>query len=68
MRKYCVSDPEKLWNSRLKAENLKIFEITRTIYQNSERSEHFLVSECFFNMFLNKLEQLEFKLEKNIGI
>ena len=33
-----------------------------------------LVTECFFNLFLegshvsNKLEQLEFKLEKNIGI
>ena len=25
----------------------KIFEITRTIYSNSERSEQFLVTECF---------------------
>ena len=48
----------------------KNFEITRTIYSNSERSEQFLVTECFFNLFLrsNKLEQLEFKLEKIIGI
>ena len=30
----------------------KIFEITKTIYQNSERSEQFLVTECFFNLFL----------------
>ena len=30
----------------------KIFEITRSIYSNSERSEHFLVTECFFNLFL----------------
>ena len=30
----------------------KIFEITRTIYSNSERSEQFLVTECFFNIFL----------------
>ena len=30
----------------------KIFEITRTIYSNSERSEQFLVTECFFNLFL----------------
>ena len=39
----------------------EIFEITRTIYSNSERSEQFLVTECFFNLrFLisNKIEQL----------
>ena len=45
--------------------------MTRTIHANSERSEQFLVLECFFNLFLevsNKLEQLEIKLEKNIGI
>ena len=30
----------------------KIFEITRTMYSNSERSEQFLVTECFFNLFL----------------
>ena len=30
----------------------KIFEITRTIYSNSEGSEQFLVTECFFNLFL----------------
>ena len=28
------------------------FEITRTIYSNSERSKKFLVTECFFNWFL----------------
>ena len=32
--------------------NYKISEITRTIYSNSERSEQFLVTECFFNLFL----------------
>ena len=49
----------------------KFFDITRTIYSNSERPEQFLVTECFFNWrFLTsyKLEQLEFKLEKNIWI
>ena len=51
----------------------KIFEITRTIYSNSQRSEQSLVTECFLTCswrFLrsNKLEQLEFKLEKIIGI
>ena len=49
---------------------LVIFEITRTIYSNSERSEQFLVTDCYSWRFLisNKLEQLEFKLEKIIGI
>ena len=56
-------------------EFFKIFEITKTIYSNSERSEQFLVTECFFNLFLevphnkssNKSEQLGFKLEKILG-
>ena len=48
----------------------KIFEITMTIYSNSEQ---LLVTECFFlicsSRFLisNKLEQFKFKLEKFIG-
>ena len=29
--------------------SLMIFEITRTIYSNSERSEQFLATESFFN-------------------
>ena len=53
VRKNCSSDQEKLfeiqgWRPRI----WKIFEITRTIYSNSERSEQFLVTECFFNLFL----------------
>ena len=64
---------KNFWNSRLKAENLKFFEITRTIYSSSERSEQFLVTECFLTcswkfLISNKLEKLEFKLEKIIGI
>ena len=44
---------KNFWNSRLKAKNLqKKFQITRTIYSDSERSEQFLVTECFFNLFL----------------
>ena len=35
------------WRPRI----CKIFEIPRTIYSNSERSEQFLVTECFFNLF-----------------
>ena len=30
----------------------KVFSITRTIHSNSERSEQFVVTECFFNLFL----------------
>ena len=45
-----------------------MFEISRTIYSNSERTEQLLVTEYFFNLFLsNKSEQLEFKLEKILG-
>ena len=29
-----------------------IFEKTKTIYSNSERTEQFLVTQCFFNLFL----------------
>ena len=43
VRKKISSDREK---------NSKIFEIIRTICSNSERSEQFLVTECFFNLFL----------------
>ena len=43
---------KNFFNSRLKAENLQNFEITRIIYSNSERSGQFLVTGCFFNLFL----------------
>ena len=69
MRKNCSSDREKL----LKFLRIcKIFEITRTIYSNSERSEQFSVTECFFNWrFLMSKKLLGFrnmqeKLEKRI--
>ena len=38
VRKNCSSDREKLF---------KTFEITTTIYSNSERSGQFFVTECF---------------------
>ena len=68
MRKNCSSDRENLLKLRLRI--CKIFEIIRAIYSNSERSEQFLVTEWFFNLFpiSNKLEQLELKLEKINGI
>ena len=57
------------WTSRI----CKFFEITRSICSSSERSEQLLVTECFLTCswrFLryDKLEQLGFKLEKNIWI
>ena len=53
VRKNCSSDREK----RLKFEAegggfTKNFEITRNNFSNSERSEEFVVIECFFNLFL----------------
>ena len=39
---------KNFWRPRI----CKIFEITRTIYSNSESSEQFSVTECFFNLFL----------------
>ena len=48
----------------------KKFEITRTIYSNSERSEQFLVTECFFNLFLEvshiqKIRKIRIHFGKN---
>ena len=37
------------WRQRI----FKFFEITWTICWNIDRSEHFLVTECFFNLFLD---------------
>ena len=60
VRKNCSSEREKLL--KFKAEG-KIFEITATIYLNSERSEQVLVTECFLTcswrfLIANRLEQL----------
>ena len=53
VRKNCSSDREKLLQFEAEGrEFFKNFEITWTIYSNSERSEQFLVTECFFNLFL----------------
>ena len=47
VRKIVLVIEKNFWNLRLKAENLQIFEITRTIYSNGERSEQFFVTECY---------------------
>ena len=76
-KKNCSSDREKLL--KFVAEGREFAKIlrslNRTIYSNRERSEQFLVTKCFFNFVpggfsyvSNKLKQLEFKLEKIIGI
>ena len=64
MRKKCSSDYEKLLKFEAEGQEFaKCFEIIRTIYSNSERSEKILVTECFLtcsSRFLRskKLEQL----------
>ena len=49
VRKNCSSDRE-IQGRRPRI--CKNFEINWTIYSNSERTEQFLVKECFFNLFL----------------
>ena len=71
MRNKCSSDREKLLKLKVEGRGFGFFfEITRTIYSNSERSEQCLSTECFLNFFWRflistELKQLEFKLEKN---
>ena len=53
VRKNCPSDQEKLLKFEAEGQEFaKIYEITRAIYSSSERSEQFVVTECFFNSFL----------------
>ena len=59
---------EKKWRLRI----CKFFEITRTIYSNSERSDQFLETDFFLTCswrFLrsNELEQIEFEFWKFLG-
>ena len=49
--KNCSSDREKLL--KFEVEGREFAKILRSLEQfNSERSEQFLVTECFFNLFL----------------
>ena len=51
--KNCSSDRENLLKLEAEGRDIcKNFEISRTTYSNSERSEQILVTECFFNLFL----------------
>ena len=49
MRKNCSSDREKLLKSETEGQEFAKFVLR---YSNSERSEEFLVTNCFFNLFL----------------
>ena len=64
LEKMCSSDREKLL--KFKSEGLE-FEITRSIYSNSESSVQFLNQNALF-LRSNTLGQLELKLEKIILI
>jgi hypothetical protein len=67
VRKNCSTEREKLL--KFEAEGREFEKISA----NSERSEKSLVTKCFLTsswrfIISNKLEQLEFKCEKIIGI
>ena len=65
MRKNCSSDREKLLKFEAEGrEFAKIFEITRTIYSNSKRSEQSLVTECSNWQKLLGFRNMQEKLEK----
>ena len=69
---FCYQNCSELLWEKNGLDFCKIFEITRTSYSNCERSEQFLVTECFLNLFLevsqsNELEKLIFKLKKILG-
>ena len=51
-KKIVVVIKKNFWNWGSRPRICKNFKIPRTIYSNSERSEQFLVTECFFNLFL----------------
>ena len=70
MRKKCTIDQEKLL--KLEAEGQEFAKFLRSLEQfiQTVKGQNNFGNRMFFNRFLrsNKLEQLEFKLEKNIGI
>ena len=49
---------KNVWNLRLKAENWQKYWVTRTIHSNSERSEKFLITKCFFLLVLEDFSYL----------
>ena len=68
MRKNCSSDREKLL--KFEAEGREFAKFLRSLEQfiQTVKGQNNLVTECFFNLFLEvsqRLEQLESKLQKN---
>ena len=65
---------KNFWNSRLKAENLQKFWDYKNNLFEQWKVRTIFATECFLNLFLevsqtyNTLQQLEFQLEKIIGI
>ena len=51
-KKKCSSDRDKPLKFKDEGRECKNFEITRTIYSDSARSEQFLAKEYFFKLFL----------------
>ena len=77
MRKHCSSDREKISKFETAGRGFaKVLRSQTTICSNSETSEQCLVTECFLtcswryvsDIRYDRLEQLKFKLEKNIEI
>ena len=66
VKKKCFGDREKTrgWRPRI----CKIFEITWTIYSNTERSEQSLVTESFFNLFLEVSQSYKIRTIVIVGI
>ena len=69
VRKKCSRDLENLLKFEVEGQVFaKMFEIIGRIYSNSERSKQFLVTTCSWRFLIsNRLEQLQFKLEKILG-
>ena len=49
---------KNFWNKRMKAKNLQIFEVTRTIYSNSERSVPNFWNRTLFQLLLGYFSDL----------
>ena len=49
---FCTKIVLTYCEKKLFSDREKLFEITSTINSNSERSDNFLATECYFNLFL----------------
>ena len=58
VRKKILVIEKNFWNKRMKAKNLQIFEVTRTIYSNSERSVPNFWNRMLFQLLLGYFSDL----------